>query len=385
MRWKISLTLVGLATLVSGDVINYGDMKQYDSRVKERPTLTGEAIWLSSSTDDGFDVVLSKDMQSKVNNILGSCGQDSNKCVNDVYNTLKDTTIEVDHKIDRRHFGHLLSKTLKGSTRVLRTFETIAEMLYTFWVMKSREQMGDSGFYLPAIAAANAAKASNATAVTLSAGGSIIATITPPPEPKAKLEGSAAPQITTATGGAPMIVMDKDLASRLNDFVAMSQPGLCNDGEKFDNEHPSRRRQSKLASMGHAICVAMGVISNSGMSGMFADLSMLEKGQYHLSLQDAVPAAQDALGIIKDFVTAYTPVLGLSSDEDFSLVLAALIFNNVINKASFQAQNVLSTDGALGHWGIDGNPSRTEPSCPDPAKMPVSTHTAICCWVSESR
>lgn len=61
-------------------------------------------------------------------------------------------------------------------------------MLYLNWEMKSTE-MDTAAMFIPEKIAAQAAKAASEKDVVLSAGGSAVATITPPPELKATLTG----------------------------------------------------------------------------------------------------------------------------------------------------------------------------------------------------
>jgi hypothetical protein len=177
-----------------------------------------------------------------------------------------------------------------------------------------------------------------------------------------------------------VFVMDATLASRLNEFIDIMTMD-CSDGAKFDAEHPNQKRQSRPATIGQAICVAMNIITNSGSSGMFADL---EKGEPHLALQDATPTAEDALRMIKDFAAAYSTVLGISTSKYFPSFVSAVVFIAVINDKHLGPQNVLPTIGNLGKWVIDGNPTSSEPTptskpgCPDPEQTLVSTCTDAC-------
>jgi hypothetical protein len=136
----------------------------------------------------GLQFALSKDTLAKTKDVLTKCGQDDNKCINDVYNLLQGTELQLDSKLERRgqiayywrelHFGKVTSGAFFAAT---------SYFLLASWKAKWAEH--DGGINFPSIIAAQAAAAATAKAVTVSAGGKAIATHTPPPPPPTPVAG----------------------------------------------------------------------------------------------------------------------------------------------------------------------------------------------------
>jgi hypothetical protein len=114
--------------------------------------------------------------------VLDACGQPDDKCYKDTREVLRSANLEIDHKIERRDFRQLLSKTVKGA---LGYFLDIAAMLYISWELKFKDQHGefDSFKFIPLSKAGEAAKWETASDVIVSAGGTAVATIKPTPHP----------------------------------------------------------------------------------------------------------------------------------------------------------------------------------------------------------
>ena len=162
--------------------------------------MSGETLWLSGTDNEGFDIVLSQSTKSKVNNVLKSCGDDSSKCINGIFDTLQDAQVQLDTKLDRRNFGHMLSKTVKvGLKSAVQSgwafFVGVSSLLYTNAKLRAQDNLEADGAYYPVNIASIAAKQIGAaqTAATknlvLSASGSAVATITAPPDRPATLTG----------------------------------------------------------------------------------------------------------------------------------------------------------------------------------------------------
>jgi hypothetical protein len=72
-----------------------------------------------------------------------------------------------------------LLKIVKGPWDI---FFNIASMLYVNWGLKT-DKMENSAFFLPQSKAEEAAESATSTSVVQSAGGSVVVTITPTPNP----------------------------------------------------------------------------------------------------------------------------------------------------------------------------------------------------------
>jgi hypothetical protein len=96
-----------------------------------------------------------------------------------VLKTLQSAELSLDNKIDRRNFGHLLSKTFKGPWGIL---QQVAAMLSLNWLMKL-DKMDESNFHIQQAKVEEAAGSASATKVVHSAGGSVAITVTPTTAP----------------------------------------------------------------------------------------------------------------------------------------------------------------------------------------------------------
>lgn len=146
------------------------------------PSLTGNSVWLSGTEEHGgFDFGMSPDIKAKVQGVIEGCGKLDDKCYQQARAIIRSADLEVDHKLERRHFGHFLLKTAKGSWAM---FADIATNLYMSWQLKSHDLDGAESFmFIPVSKAGEAAKLETATNVVVSGDGKAIATITPKPDP----------------------------------------------------------------------------------------------------------------------------------------------------------------------------------------------------------
>ena len=124
---------------------------------------------------------LSPDIKAKIQGVLEGCGQLDDKCYQETREVLRSADLEVDSKLERRNFGHMLSKTIKGGWAIFADF---AANLYMSLFQKSKDLEGAESFmFIPVSKASEAAKLETATDVVISAGGTAVATITPKPDP----------------------------------------------------------------------------------------------------------------------------------------------------------------------------------------------------------
>ena len=85
---------------------------------------------------------------------MEGCGNLDDKCYQEAREVLRSADLDVDGKLERRGFGHFLSKTDKGGWSILAD---IATTLYLSWYMKSTDLPADSFNFIPASKASEAA------------------------------------------------------------------------------------------------------------------------------------------------------------------------------------------------------------------------------------
>lgn len=135
--------------------------------------ITPSGIWIGQGTG-GYNIALGKDVLGKVQGVLKGCGAIDNKCYQDVNQIFNSADVQIDKQLDRRHIGHLLSKTFKSSGDF---FLAVYALLLANWKVKSQD-MKEMGMWLPDPVASDAGNLASITAVTISGGGVAVATIT---------------------------------------------------------------------------------------------------------------------------------------------------------------------------------------------------------------
>lgn len=124
---------------------------------------------------------ISDDVKAKIQGVLEGCGTIDDKCYHEVRQVLRSANVEVNRKIEARHFGHLLSKTFKTGAGAFFSF---ADYLYTSWWARYNDFNNVSPHILiPKPKASEVEKVASATEVVVSAEGQSIAVITPTPDP----------------------------------------------------------------------------------------------------------------------------------------------------------------------------------------------------------
>lgn len=139
---------------------------------------------MSGKDGDGYNIVLSSDINDKVQSVLQGCGQADDKCFHDIRAVIDSADLEVDKQLDRRGFGSLISKTFK---RIGYIYDFMVAALLADWYLK-HAQPPRLGQYIPQAKASEAPVLATATNVVVSAAGSPVVTITPTPD-ATKLEG----------------------------------------------------------------------------------------------------------------------------------------------------------------------------------------------------
>jgi hypothetical protein len=113
--------------------------------------------------------------------VLEGCGKMDEKCYKDTREVLRSADLEIDQKIERRAFRHMLSKTVKSGVTAFLDF---ASMLHMSWDLKFKDRHGElDSIYIPTGKAGEADKLRTATEVVVSAEKTAVVTIKPTPDP----------------------------------------------------------------------------------------------------------------------------------------------------------------------------------------------------------
>ncbi|KAM0330636.1 hypothetical protein ACHAQA_003586 [Verticillium albo-atrum] len=368
-----SFLLTALALLISAEVLDYGDLKQYSLRQDvEAPPLTGNTVWLSGKENDGYNVYLSPETQDKVVGILEACGKADDKCYQEVRKVLRSANLQIDGEIERRGFVQFLSKTFK---KVGSVFSFIAGALISNWAMKQEQP---SGLFVPHEIASQASKLTEATGVVVSADGTVVATITPTPDPT-KLQGSQTPSVTPVTEskgdyaeGDLIAVLDESLASRIDEVMHRSQN--CDDGQTFDRGDKNKRKRAG-ASFGKAICAAEAAAVMSQRGGPFNDLLLINPAHLSFDFAEAAGAVAQAANVASDFVRAYAPMLDISPDlaEQLGNLLFALAVNTLMENRPLGKSNRIEASKIETE-----TPTATPTGCPNPDSTPGKYKSCEC-------
>lgn len=110
--------------------------------------------------------------------MLDGCGDFNDKCYQDVNTVFSRADVEIDAALDRRGFASLLSKTFKSYVDI---FLDITVILIAMFKMRQQE-VQELGIWLPNSRASDVWAIGTATAITISAGGIAVATITQTPD-----------------------------------------------------------------------------------------------------------------------------------------------------------------------------------------------------------
>lgn len=176
--------------------------------------------------------------------------------------------------------------------------------------------------------------------------------------------------------GDYVLKLDKDFASKMQEIMVRTAD--CDEGVKFDREHPTRRRQS-TARLGRAICAYHAVLTNMG--GALSDLTQTNLGDLNFAIP-AFPAERAAAFEYTQELTAeYAPIINLQVDR--MRLLGAYIFAVTIGVISenkpLGVENKIPSE--LVQTGTPSNrptqttaspSSSTSSGCPDPTNTPVS-------------
>ncbi|KAF2692023.1 hypothetical protein K458DRAFT_482650 [Lentithecium fluviatile CBS 122367] len=362
------ITSLSTFGITDAEEFDFGALDQYTPKDPNPPPLRANTIWFSGTEEDGgFEVGLSPDIKAKVQGVLEGCDKLDDKCYQEARRVIRSADFEVDHRLERRHFGHMLSKTIKGGWAI---FVSFAATLYMSWYQKSKDLAGAESFmFIPVSKASEAAKFATATNVIISGGGNAVATITPTPEPT-KLKGTHAPTVTSVTAahdglspGDLAVSLDADLASRVEEIMRRSID--CEDGIAFDREHPSRKRgKSRL---GKALCAYHAVLVNMGSS--LSDLMETDFGTLNFGISTASPDEFAAYEEAMEFMDDNAVLLNIPATlaKKLGAWMFALSIGVIVDDKPLASMNQIPATRVQ---------MATKPSkCPDPEEMLI-----MCAW-----
>jgi hypothetical protein len=110
--------------------------------------------------------------------VLDGCGEVDNQCYQDINKVFLSADLEMDGALNRRGFVELLSKSFRTSALI---FFDIAAALLANWKARQQE-VQELGIWIPDSKASAAGTIATATDITISAGGTPVATITQTPD-----------------------------------------------------------------------------------------------------------------------------------------------------------------------------------------------------------
>ncbi|KAG7055994.1 hypothetical protein JMJ77_0008445 [Colletotrichum scovillei] len=316
-------------------VFDLGQLSQYQGN-GELPDLSGKVIWMSGKEGAGFHVALSPDAQDEVRKTLIGCEKTDDKCYQEVREVIQSANFVIDAEIERRHFGHFLSKTFKSKGSA---FTTIAMLLLSAWSFKHPEQpsIRFADHIIPDTTASSAAGLADTKTIVLSAEGKGVATLTPVPDPT-RPEGTATPLITpiaTATAGYTpgdlMVTMDEGLAKRLEEIIRRSTD--CLDGRQFDSDANGKR----AAQFGSAICGAQGAIGMATPGGPLDDLLLMNPPTLPFTAGNVANAAL----VVTNFVRDFAPLMNVGEGvaQGIGEVVFMMAYNTLIENLPLGDKN----------------------------------------------
>ena len=119
--------------------------------------------------------------------VLDGCGATiDDQCYQDVVQALQDSELQIDNQLDRRNFGHMLSKTFRiGLPKVgvvggvVAFYSYVAELLVSMWHIRHSDEEFAKSLFLPHGQVSSVTVIATATTVIISAEGQPVATVTP--------------------------------------------------------------------------------------------------------------------------------------------------------------------------------------------------------------
>ncbi|KAF2494344.1 hypothetical protein BU16DRAFT_563268 [Lophium mytilinum] len=340
-------SLVSLATSGLADVLDLGDLNQYNKRKDGPPSLSGTTVWISGKEGDGFDVALSPDAEAKIQGVLEACLVPDQKCYEDVNGILVSADLEFDTQLERRALVDLLSKTAK---KVGWVFSSIYLILSYRWRLKHADDV--KNVFIPAKTASQ---------------------LLTQPNHKGKGQTPAVTTVSKAGNGLSngdlVALLDPELASKIQ--AAMSKMTDCDEGRKFDQENGSKKR-AELSSLGQAICAAIGTTIQAGAGGPFDRMTLLDTG--HAAFTFVTMETARAALIVADFVRAYASELTIpeESADQFANYVFALAIDSIVDKIPLGEKNRIASS-------LITTATSTSPSTSSTSECPAATATPLFC------
>lgn len=120
--------------------------------------------------------------------MLEGCGEPNDQCYHEVAKVLEEAFIQTDKNLESRQWVAIVVTIARVWKSIKRLKEAIAALSLAIWIA-SKQHGTEKGNFWPELAASGAANLPEATPITVSAGGSAVATITQAPDPTTSLEG----------------------------------------------------------------------------------------------------------------------------------------------------------------------------------------------------
>lgn len=153
----------------------------------------------------------------------------------------------------------------------------------------------------------------------------------------------------------------------------------CEDGAKFDREHPTKRRANSR--LGSAICAYHAVLVNMG--GTLSDLMQTDLGGLNIAIPATPPDRAAAYELTQQLTEDYAPFINLQADRLRALAayLFALTVGVTLEGQTLGANNKIPstlvktgapTNTPIQTTNSQSSSSSSSSSCPDPTATPVS-------------
>ncbi|KAB5539434.1 hypothetical protein GE09DRAFT_1248586 [Coniochaeta sp. 2T2.1] len=370
MKWLHPLALVAtLAGIVYTEVLDLGDLKQYDSKLDALPDgLQSDSIWITQ-VDGGFNVILGHDIKAKVDGVLEGCDKPNDQCYQEIAKVLEDAFIQTDKHLESRQWLVVVGFIARVWKTVKRLKEAIAALSLAIWIA-NHQHGNDKGNFWPEVAASGAANLPDATPITVSAGGSAVATITQAPNPTITLERSVTPVVTAVTSavdgfdkGDLAVILDKGLADRLTEFMERTKD--CQAGSDFDQQHSATpRKRAGGGTYGQALCASQAVMGGVQVDGPWNDLLLLNPAGVHFQFAQAAGPAMDAANQFADFVHTYAPLMAVPTElvDQLATYVFALAIDAIVESIPLGERNRIKATMVT----TSASPTGTSaPGCPD--------------------
>ncbi|KAK4446419.1 hypothetical protein QBC34DRAFT_469822 [Podospora aff. communis PSN243] len=362
MKWLHPLAWAAFAGLAYTEVLDLGDLKQFDPKLTALPDgIHPNAIWINPADgQDGFNVVLGPDLKVKVDGVLQGCGAADNQCYQEVVKVLREEgTIQMDKRLDKRAVLIAAATIAEVLQTGIKVIEALGAVLLAFGALFGGSG-SEKGHHWPGVVASAAGKLPQATPITVSAGGSAVATITKAPIPIATV-APGAPVVTAVTtpgngfeNGDLVVVLGKDLAARLQEVMARNKD--CQAGAEFDKQHPTpaaRRAKRAGGTFGNVICGAQAAILNAETGGALGGFLLPGSGSIDFTFTntEAIAAVEQIDELSKTFHVAAP--LPSNRAHQLATLFVALGINSAIDDIPVGERNrikasLVSTGGGSG-------------------------------------